>query len=504
MKRQKKIFAVRAAALLLCASLCLGGCQVVAPVPEQGASANPTTTTTTTTTTTEDTTTTVSHTTTTTTATTTQTTTKKTTTGTTLTKDGTLAPLASPVYPKAALNPRLEDVTLTDEEKSQWYAQRNNRYDLAKEYGAILNAYLTGAVPTFLRDDKQQNRVVSPLNIYLALGMLTEITAGNTRDQLLELLDAPDQATMRKRANGLWNAAYQKDGTVTGLLASSLWLRDKFSYKQAPLTQLAETYYASAYRGRMGSAAYDRTLQKWLDDNTGGLLSEYAKQQTLDEDTVIAMATTIYFSAKWDEGFREGNTAPRAFYAPDKTVTCDFMNDERKTDYVDGEGFCAVAIALEQSGYMWVFLPDEGVSPETLPARQAVWDVAQGKTTGDYRTVTLALPKFDVSSEFDLCDGLKALGVTDIMNRQKADFSPLFDKSANPLTDAELSKAPHAARVKIDEEGCEAAAFTLTAMTGAAAPQPEEPIPFVADRPFFFVITGEGNLPLFAGTVYNP
>ena len=66
-----------------------------------------------------------------------------------------------------------------------------------------------------------------------------------------------------------------------------------------------------------------------------------------------------------------------------------------------------------------------------------------------------------------------------------------------------LSQAKHDARMTIDEEGCTAAAYTVMAMAGAAAP-PKEEIDFVLDRPFLFAITGIDGLPLFIGVVNHP
>ena len=60
----------------------------------------------------------------------------------------------------------------------------------------------------------------------------------------------------------------------------------------------------------------------------------------------------------------------------------------------------------------------------------------------------------------------------------------------------------HAARVKIDEEGVEAAAFTAIVGAGAAMP-PEDEMDFVLDRPFAFVIRGLDSVPLFEGTVFS-
>ena len=58
------------------------------------------------------------------------------------------------------------------------------------------------------------------------------------------------------------------------------------------------------------------------------------------------------------------------------------------------------------------------------------------------------------------------------------------------------------ARVKVDEEGVEAAAVTILMMDEAAAMPPEDPEICVMDldRPFLFVVRSQ-DLPLFVGVV---
>ncbi|MBP5250750.1 MAG: serpin family protein, partial [Lachnospiraceae bacterium] len=79
----------------------------------------------------------------------------------------------------------------------------------------------------------------------------------------------------------------------------------------------------------------------------------------------------------------------------------------------------------------------------------------------------------------------------------KADFSPIMD-----IPDVSLDEAIHAARVKIDEEGVEAAAFTVMMMKNTAVMVPQI-IDFTVDRPFHFVMTDQNGVPTFVGTVNN-
>ena len=104
--------------------------------------------------------------------------------------------------------------------------------------------------------------------------------------------------------------------------------------------------------------------------------------------------------------------------------------------------------------------------------------------------VVWSVPRFDVKSSVDLMDVLKALGVTDAFDENVADFTPLTDSGAV------VSSVMQAARVKIDEDGVEAAAYTEIVA--------EEPPPVVEmnlNRPFLFVILNDANVPLFVGTV---
>ena len=78
-----------------------------------------------------------------------------------------------------------------------------------------------------------------------------------------------------------------------------------------------------------------------------------------------------------------------------------------------------------------------------------------------------------------------------------AEFAPLADWQVF------VSNVMQAARVKIDEKGVEAAAYTEVVVADSAAPADELPVVEMdLDRPFIFVIW-KGDVPLFIGTVQS-
>lgn len=381
-----------------------------------------------------------------------------------------------------------------------WSAERRARNAAATSASGAMDEYLRAALPALLTTGDGKNAVCSPVNVYMALSMLAEVTDGESRAQLLSLLGAESIDALRKTAGQVWAANYQNDGAVTSVLADSLWLSDSMDYNANTLARLADSYYASAYRGEMGSEAFNKALRRWINEQTGGLLKDSADGLSLAPETVIALVSTIYFRAKWGSEFSKSKTADGIFHAPDGDITHEFMHETMESTYYAADSFAAVGKYLEGSGTMWFLLPDEGVTPEELLTSGAVdFLLSQENTESKFMTIDLSVPKFDISADTELSAALHALGVTDVFDADTADFSPLTDNADGIF----LSQAKHAARVAIDEEGVIAAAYTVMAAAGAAMP-PEERVDFTLDRPFLFAVTGGSGAVLFAGIVNAP
>ena len=368
---------------------------------------------------------------------------------------------------------------------------------------AALAHWFTTSVPALMQDAGKENRVCSPLNLYMALSMLAAVTDGETRQQILDALGAESPDALQKQTAQLWTENSWDDGLVTSTLANSIWLRNGYSYNEETLQTLGEDYYASAFSGEMGSDAYDNMLRDWINEHTGNLLTEQANGLKLDPNTVIALVSAIYYRAPWSDSFYDGATTQDVFHAPDGDVTVDFMHSSDSNTVYYGNGFSALGLSLQNSGRMWLLKPDEGVdAAELLQNKDALGLLlANGNWSQTQRAiVNLSLPKFDVSSDLDLLDTLAQLGMTDVLDGTKSDFTPLT--TANDSL--ELTQAKHAARVKIDEDGCEAAAYTVLAPEATAMMGPEDEIDFTLDEPFVFAITGIDGLPLFVGLVNQP
>lgn len=435
------------------------------------------------------------------------------------------AALAVAKYPEMHPYPRQDDYfnDYTDHSDAKYnrdYKAWRKDLDALRsgtDYTGLMDDFISRSTAQFLADAGQENRVYSPLNVYMALSMLAETTGDNTRAQILDLLQADSMETLRERANALWRDNYRDDGTVTSILGNSLWLRDDFTYSKKTLNTLAENYYASSFSGKMGTEEYNQALRDWLNEQTNGLLAEQAQGLEMKPETALALASTLYFKAAWNGEFNKENTETDAFHAPSGDVDTEFMRQTMESSFYWGSNFTAVQLRFQEGGSMWLVLPDEEYSVDQLlnsgeamefllsPKYDQYDDngslVREGWTGQKYLTIHLSMPKFDVSSDLDLVEGLQKLGVTDVFDPNLSNFDPLEASTTDPLY---VSQAKHAARVKVDEEGCEAAAYTvLLVYCGAAAP-PDDEVDFTLDRPFLFAVTGDSGLPLFTGVVNQP
>ena len=108
-----------------------------------------------------------------------------------------------------------------------WQADRRKQMEQPEGYTDVLDGYLRAVIPQLLTGGSGENKVCSPINLYMALAMLAEVTDGESREQILALLGSGDVDALRAEAAAVWNANYCDDGAVTSILANSLWLNDK-------------------------------------------------------------------------------------------------------------------------------------------------------------------------------------------------------------------------------------------------------------------------------------
>jgi len=403
-------------------------------------------------------------------------------------------------YPKPVNEKLSADEFMEGNEHGKWWSSYREQIIKSNELQPELDFYYSDIMKHMLVSENE-NTVISPLNTYFAFALLAEVSDGNTRQQILNMLKVKDIETLRNNVSDLWKSNYADTPVLKSVLANSLWLNSNVKYNNGTLNLLADKYYASAFSGVPGSAEMDQALQMWTDNNTGNLLKEYTKEMSLDSDTVLEILSTIYYKAMWTEEFQERNTEKSVFHGISGDTNADMM---KKTDIYGvyhADNFTSLGLNLNDSGSMYFLLPDEDTDINSIVSDSDVMKaVRHDGADENYSSalVHLSVPKFKVSCKTDLLDTISSLGVTDALNASLADFSPLtMDKK-----EIYLSKADHAAMIEIDEHGLTGAAYTELALTEGAVIEVDE-MDFILDRPFMFIVTGADGSVLFSGVVRN-
>lgn len=343
-----------------------------------------------------------------------------------------------------------------------------------------------------------QNSIYSPVSLWAALAMLARCADGESREQVLRALGVDNAEQLGQQINQLWRRLSTDDGISTLLLNNSIWLNASMegTYVEDTLDSLAKDYFADSYQVEMGTQEADRAVTAWIAEQTRGLIGSGDPVVATDELTLALLVSTLYYKSAWTDEFMEHFTDRDTFTCADGTqLTRDFMHKVERSSFLRREGYQAAWLHTRLGDVTFV-LPDEGVTPEQLLTDpEFLPGLDWTAEDAHFGEVHWSVPKFDLAGQLDLMDALRAMGITLLTDPEQADLSQL---SSMP---AFLSGAKQLTRVKVDEQGVEAAAVTILEAAGSAAP-PENPEICIMDleRPFLMVIRYAG-VPLFVGTV---
>lgn len=247
-------------------------------------------------------------------------------------------------------------------------------------------------------------------------------------------------------------------------------------------------------------------INEWISERTEGKITSIIDPSAIQPDTRAVLVNGVYFMAQWLKDFDEELTGPADFHllpeAKTEVVEVEMMRATSDLRYVlDAEiGFEAIEIPYRAMS-MLVILPARGRFHEVEGALEPAF-LDRVFSALEQRVVKLQLPKFEMSSSLDLCESLRHLGIDRALDAERADLSGI---SSDP-DGLFLSDVIHCARIRVNERGTEAAAATaVTWLSAELEDGPEEAIPFVVDRPFFFLIRDEvTGVILFLGRMLDP
>ncbi|MBU8920475.1 MAG: serpin family protein [Bacteroidales bacterium] len=351
----------------------------------------------------------------------------------------------------------------------------------------------------------EDNFLISPHSLAVAFGMVYAGAMGETERELAEALcfDYPQNifhAAMKELNELLQQRGGQTDPESFMLnLTNGCWGRNDLVYLESYTDLLLEYYGAGLeYMDFVNHPAESReAINQWVEDQTEGKIEDLIPEGSIDAYTYLVLANTIYFKAAWLSQFDPEFTGETPFNLLDgSTVDASMMCQMTRFPFVKGEGYKAIELPyVGEEVSMLILLPDKGLFGEFEESLTS--EMVSGiVNTLDTALVSLALPKFSFSSDFDMKPVLENMGMTGAF-LAGANFSGMDGvDDGSPF----ISFVAQKTFISVDEAGTEAAAATGIGMSLTSVGDI-----FTADRPFIFAIRDiETGTIIFVGRVVNP
>ncbi|KAL5721397.1 hypothetical protein ACHQM5_005049 [Ranunculus cassubicifolius] len=168
-----------------------------------------------------------------------------------------------------------------------------------------------------LDEAKDQNFVISPCSIHLAMSLLANGSTGSTLKELLEFSEAKTLEDLNSVAKKLVTAlaASTKKGPKLSFV-SGIWV-DQSLLLSPGFKSVAESVYkgkAEAVDFKNNAKEVSDEVNEWAKAATNGLIESLVSDNTFGERTKLALANAVYFKAKWEDKFLKNYTRDSTFF----------------------------------------------------------------------------------------------------------------------------------------------------------------------------------------------
>ena len=360
--------------------------------------------------------------------------------------------------------------------------------ELAEGEQELINNNNDFAFNLFRKARGEKSKILSPLSITFALGMLNNGANGQTLQEINQTLGFGEAGAdainafcqkMLKESNSL-------DDRTKAMIANTIFVNEGLGYRlQEGFIDKANTYYDAQPQNRdFDDGETMDVINQWANDHTMGMIPSVLDSLTFDPTSVSYLLNALYFKGMWSNPFNKEETQDEPFGGGDDVP---MMHKERDGClYAENDLYQAIRLPYGNGAYrMDIFLPREdktvGEVLETLNGNN--WQPEY-----QYTDVDLKLPRFETSTKQPLTKVMAELGMPTAF-KDIAEF-PFFCN-----VPVYIGTMFQVAKIKLDEEGTEAAAVTV--ITVEATSLPPVPKQFHANRPFLYVISEQSTGTIF-------
>ena len=366
-------------------------------------------------------------------------------------------------------------------------------------------------------DQSGKSFIYSPLSITYVLGMVNDAAVGETERELEQTLGFHEGGiqAVNEYCKNLIDNLPKVDTTVTLNIANAIFVNKNFALKEQ-FQQDMNTYYdAKAEALDFKAPETLDHINGWCKEKTNDMIPTILDE--VNPDMMSYLLNAIYLKADWASKFDQKNTKEEYFTTESGKTKLHLMHQNVLIRYLKNDTFAAIEMPYGNGFWkMTVMLPEEGKSTNDIINRIANCGFLEGHgfcgTMGDnYMSyeIDLKLPRFETASdtdELDTGEPDKEKGLIGIMQKMgiKQAFNPVLAEIPNMCeTPVHIAMMRQKAKIKVNEEGSEAAAVTVAGMmknSASSGPVEYPKATFHANRPFIYVIQeASSGVILFVG-----
>jgi len=373
-------------------------------------------------------------------------------------------------------------LALTQEQKKEFTASNEFGFDLYK-----------ALAPEFEED----NMVISPFSIRIALSMLANGAKDNTLDEILSTIKGTQGLEANNKVHqSLIEILSNIDQRVVFQSVQSIWHDQNFKPNSDFLDVNRLYYNAEILPLDFSNPLSKDIINDWVSKATQQKIQSIIED--ISPDHIMFLINAIYYKGLWRQAFEKKNTFQSVFFKEREVeIPVEMMfSSEIDFGYFRDEKMEMVSIPFGRGNFqLSAIMPAAHLNLDEIvkDLDQQKWEEWQTLVSKGHG-LHLYFPKFEVETKMELSPVLSLLGMPEVFTA-KANLKGIHDQA--PL---EVSEVNHKTYLKVDEAGAEAAAVTSVGIVVTSLPPS-----VIFNRPFLLMIHElETDCILFLGSIREP
>ena len=349
-----------------------------------------------------------------------------------------------------------------------------------------------------MAQDEKVSQILSPLSITYALGMLNNGAAGETQEQINKVLGfgVIGASGINEFCYKMLQRASTLDEKTKVMIANNIYFNTDWNTKyNHPNMELipsfvltAKAFYDAEPESRGFSDGKTRdVINQWASDHTEGMIKEVLKEEEFVPHYISYLLNAIYFKGTWQHQFDKNMTIDEEFNHAGSTkelMMKPMMHQLTYFDYTETETLQALRLPYGNGSFqMTVLLPKANTNAVPQVPTAELWQKVQQQMRPV--EVDVKLPRFESDTDIDLIPIMEKLGMIKAFDEHLAEFPYLC---IDPPEHIWIAMMKQVAKIKLDEEGTEAAAVTVVGVDGKDGYNPDI-VTFHSNHPFLYVIS---------------